>query len=304
MKIAILGATGMLGATVLDVFAGQGGHELLATVRPTRFSALAVSSLFGVRWIELNAETESQESFKEKLKGVQWIVNCIGVIKPYIHDDRFDEVRRAIAVNAGFPHRLALAAERIGAQVLQIATDCVYSGAVGAYTESAAHDALDVYGKTKSLGEAHSPAMHHLRCSIIGPEPEAHVSLLDWFLGLARGAAVNGFTNHQWNGVTTYHYARICYGIISAGLDIGHLHHAVPADRLDKYSMLLAFRQDYDRGDLTINPMKAKVAIDRTLATENGERNREIWRAAGYETPPTVRQMIKEMSEHTPFFLK
>ena len=34
--------------------------------------------------------------------------------------------------------------------------------------------ALDVYGKTKSLGEAYDLNVHHLRCSIIGPEPKEY----------------------------------------------------------------------------------------------------------------------------------
>ena len=47
------------------------------------------------------------------------------------------------------------------------------------------HDDLWFVGKrlTKSVGEVHSPAVHHLRCSIIGPELRGHRSLLDWFRG-------------------------------------------------------------------------------------------------------------------------
>ena len=67
----------------------------------------------------------------------------------------------------------------MGARVLQIATDCVYSGAQGAYVETDLHDALDVYGKTKSLGECQEPNVYHLRCSIIGPEPKDFKFLIE-----------------------------------------------------------------------------------------------------------------------------
>src|SRR5437868_4207618 len=70
------------------------------------------------------------------------VINCIGLIKPYC-----DNVQSAIKVNALFPHKLP-------ANSIQIATDCVYSGSKGGYIETDPHDALDVYGKTKSLGEA------------------------------------------------------------------------------------------------------------------------------------------------------
>src|SRR5262245_47600681 len=204
-RVAILGASGMLGAMVADVLAGDSELSVLATVRDPhtrgRFAALYPT----IEWRLLDADAGDASAIAAAIAGAAWVVNCIGIIKPYIHDDRADEVERAIRVNALFPHLLGRAAAQAGARVLQIATDCVFSGTTGGYTERSEHDALDVYGKTKSLGEAHLSGMHQLRCSIVGPEGRGHVSLLDWFLGQPRGAEVKGFTNHRWNGVTTLH---------------------------------------------------------------------------------------------------
>jgi dTDP-4-dehydrorhamnose reductase len=226
------------------------------------------------------------------------------VIKPYIHDDNAAEIERALKVNALFPNRLARVAARGGARVVQIATDCVYSGAQGRYTEGAPHDALDVYGKSKSLGEPFVTGTHQLRCSIIGPEPKGFVSLLEWFLGRPRNAEVSGFTNHQWNGVTTFHYARLCQGIISAGLSLPRAQHVVPTGTLSKSEMLSSFARVYDRGDIVIKPVEAKTVIDRTLETDNAVVNAQIWKAAGYEKPPTVPQMIEEMGRLNPRWRK
>src|SRR5262249_51893972 len=158
--------------------------------------------------------------------------------KPYIRDDNAAEVERAVDVNASFPHRLARAAEQTGTRVIQIATDCVYSGTRGQYIEANEHDARDVDGKTKSLGEVNSPAVHHLRCSIIGPELKGHASLLDWFTRQPRGASVRGFLNHRWNGVTTLQYGRICRGIIRQQMALPRLIHVVPADVVSKADLL------------------------------------------------------------------
>ena len=49
----------------------------------------------------------------------------------------------------------------------------------GVYVETDLHDALDVYGKTKSLGECQEPNVYHLRCSIIGPEPKDFKFLIE-----------------------------------------------------------------------------------------------------------------------------
>lgn len=214
----------------------------------------------------------------DKLMHTDWVVNCIGVIKPYCND-----VERAIKVNALFPHELPV-------NTLQIATDCVYSGKKGNYVESDEHDATDVYGKTKSLGEA--PHIKNLRCSIIGPEVKNHISLLDWFL---KQEKVNGFTNHLWNGITTYHFSKICQAIIDNKIDLPNLQHIVPGDVVTKAELLRIIAQAYER-NIETTDVEADVAVNRTLATNNKRLNDQIWKAAGYSYPPTIKQMIQELA--------
>jgi dTDP-4-dehydrorhamnose reductase len=138
--------------------------------------------------------------------------------------------------------------------------------------------------------------MQHLRCSIIGPETKAYASLLEWFLKQPRGAEVKGFTNHRWNGVTTLHYARFCRGIIKTQPKLAGVQHVVPTGTLSKAEMLGCFATAYGRRDLRIVPTATAIAIDRTLATENEAINAQLWREAGYETPPTIPQMIEELA--------
>lgn len=296
MRVVVLGASGMLGAMVLSWLAKDAGLSLVATVRD--------ASLIPGMWEVapaceprlLDAETADVETLSGLLEGAAWVVNCIGVIKPYIKDDNPEQTQRALRVNALFPHLLALAAERTGSRVLQIATDCTYSGLKGEYRETDAHDALDVYGKTKSLGEVHSPQVHHLRCSIIGPEPKAHVSLLDWFLGQPHGAAVKGFTNHDWNGVTTLHYAKICHGILKSGMPLPRVLHVIPTGTITKAALLQAFAISFGRSDLVIELVAAPTIVNRTLTTTQPGVNAEVWKAAGYILPPSVAQMVQEMA--------
>jgi dTDP-4-dehydrorhamnose reductase len=247
-------------------------------------------------WTALDVDSCTQSSLADLLKHYDWVINAIGVIKPYIHDDNAVEVERAIRVNAQFPYILAHAAQATGCRVIQIATDCVFSGALGSYGESAPHDALDAYGKTKSLGEVRSSMVFHLRCSIVGPEPRAHVSLLDWFLRQPTHSQLNGYTNHSWNGITTLHFARLCHGIMAADMDPRPLHHVIPADVVSKAHLLEQFARAYGRADVTIVPADAKVRVDRTLTTEDADVNAQLWKAAGYVTPPSVQQMVAELA--------
>lgn len=295
-NVLILGAHGMLGSMVADVLSREPDFAVNATVRDQKEISSLKAHLPRVTWKSLDVEDVDTKTLTAALKGVEWVVNCIGIIKPYIHDDNPDETVRAVKINSLFPHYLARAAETTGSMVIQIATDCVYSGQKGAYVESDKHDALDVYGKSKSLGEAYSPHMMHLRDSIIGPELTGHASLLDWFLGQARGASVSGYTNHRWNGVTTLQFAKICGAIIKNNMQLGHMQHIAAADTPSKYEMLLCFAKEFERSDITVNPGEASHVIDRTLSTENSRVHAQLWKAARYDHIPTVAEMVHELA--------
>lgn len=297
IKVAILGANGMLGSMLVRVFALDAQYQLLATVRESGQVKTWQKKYPEVIWRKLDVQGSS-DGIVKVLKGFSWIINAIGIIKPHIQDDDAEKVERAIVINAVFPFSLARAAEKIGAKVIQIATDCVYSGERGKYQESDPHDPLDVYGKTKSLGEAYGSQMFHLRTSIIGPEIENHKSLLDWFLGQPKNAWVNGFTNHRWNGVTTLHFAKICQGMIQENLQINHLQHLVPASIITKGKLLQVFTKEFDRKDLKIKMTKAKESINRSLSTNNPELNKKIWQAAGYQKIPKIEDMVKELAQY------
>lgn len=296
MKVVVLGASGMLGSMVLDYLCTDSSIQLIATARSQELIQKLSTRLPDVEWRLLDAECCNLTDIVGVFNEAKWAVNAIGAIKPYIHDDNAAEVKRAVVVNALFPHLLAHAAEQSGCRVLQAATDCVFSGSRGLYTEKDNHDALDVYGKTKSLGEVYSASVRHLRCSIIGPEPKGHVSLLDWFLGQAPNSGVGGYTNHHWNGITTLHFAKVCQGIMKHGIDLPHVQHVIPAGAVSKAELLRCFGREYQRQDIAITPTEAKTVINRTLATLNDALNRQLWAIAGYAKPPTPAEMVAELA--------
>jgi dTDP-4-dehydrorhamnose reductase len=296
IKVIVLGASGMLGSMALDYLSRDSDLQLCATARSQDVIQKFRPRPDNTAWRRLDAERCTVKEIADVLGDSAWAINAIGVIKPHIHDDNAAEVERAVAVNALFPHLLARAAGQTGCRVLQISTDCVFSGRRGHYAEKDEHDPLDVYGKTKSLGEVFADSVHHLRCSIIGPEPKGHISLMDWFLRQPPDSRVNGYTNHQWNGVTTLHFAKVCQGVIKHTLKMPHIQHVIPADTVSKAELLQCFAREYERQDITITPVKTTVAADRTLATTNESLNRQLWEAAGYKEPPSVPQMVAELA--------
>jgi len=295
-NIVILGVSGMLGSMILDVLSKE-NYQITATVREDNLVADLSKRYKNVIFKKLDAETFTIEEIKKTIGQSEWVINAIGVIKPYIHEGNSVEIERAIKINSLFPHLLAKAIEGTNKKNIQIATDCVYSGQKGHYTETDLHDAIDAYGKTKSLGEIIFPNFYNLRCSIIGPELKGHLSLMDWFLGQEKNSNVNGYTNHKWNGITTYHFAKLCIGLIESDLVIDHLQHVIPNGEIAKADMLKVFAKAYDREDIVVNPIPAEKVIDRTLSTKNTELNVKIWENAGYKQIPTVEEMILEMSK-------
>jgi dTDP-4-dehydrorhamnose reductase len=296
-SVLVLGGTGMLGSMVADELARRTDLRVTATWRAAGGSSHPVA-IPGVEWVPFDAADSNLDETLLACGHHQWIINAIGITKPLIRDDNPQQVERALRINALLPHAIARVAEALGARLLQIATDCVYSGAKGAYVETDTQDALDVYGKTKSLGECFSPNVMNLRCSIIGPEPKDFKFLLEWFRSQPAGASVNGFVNHKWNGITTLHFARLCAGIIEGETRLPHLQHVVPAGVISKAEMLREFAAAYGRTDVHINDTVASSVIDRTLSTINPELNLQLWQAAGYVTPPTVPDMIAEVAKY------
>jgi dTDP-4-dehydrorhamnose reductase len=295
-KVIVLGGSGMLGSMVVDDLSRDPSLKVAATVRSPELAARGRERIPNVSWLLFDACTPDLDKDLGVIKGYDWVINAIGITKPLVHDDNAFEVERAVKVNSLLPHQLARKAESSGARVIQIATDCVYSGRKGNYIESDEFDPLDVYGKSKSLGEVFSPRVFHLRCSIIGPEPKEHKFLLDWFLRQPKNAKVNGFTNHRWNGVTTLQFSRLCRGIISKDLRLTHIQHIVPAGDITKCEILREFAGNFHREDISITPVQAPVVVDRTLKTNNESTNLALWAAAGYSRPPSVPEMIAELA--------
>jgi len=296
--VIVLGASGMLGSMVTDVLSRDDDLNIIATVRNQALANVCKKRVSQVEWHIFDSDTQDNtlRQFRD-LGQAQWVINAIGLTKPYTHDDNPSEIQRAIIGNSLLPYWIASAIGETGGKVLQIATDCVYSGTKGCYVESDKHDAIDVYGKTKSLGESLFPNLHCLRCSIIGPEPKAYAFLIEWFRRQPQNTSVSGFTNHAWNGVTTLHFAKVCYAIIKNTLTLPHLQHIIPIGQISKYELLRSFSKAYHRADIVIKPTEASYTVDRTLATENPELNREIWKLAGYpHRPPTIPEMVEELA--------
>ena len=286
-RVFVLGGTGNVGSAVVQALIEM-GLEVVATTRAVQEAPVSVRS----RFVEFDVERDDLEELLAGYGEGDFVVNCIGIIKPYIHDEDERERLRAVKINSCLPYDLARLAEAQNFRVIQIATDCVYAGSKGLYDENDPHDATDVYGKTKSLGEVPHPRFLNLRCSIIGPELKSRRSLLEWVLAHETGSTFTGFTDHLWNGVTTRAFGHIAGGIILTGNDIYGTFHVVPSQVVTKYELSKMILRAYERREVTVVPTETGVPIDRSLSTLYPEVNARLWADAGYPSIPSVEQLV------------
>ena len=115
-------------------------------------------------------------------------------------------------MNALLPHRLARLCELVGAKLIHVSTDCVFSGARGNYGETDPSDAADLYGRSKLLGEVDYPHAITLRTSIIGHELASAHGLVGWFL--SQQGSVRGYTRALFSGLPTIELAHVIRDVV------------------------------------------------------------------------------------------
>lgn len=273
--LAIFGPTGMLGSAVYNVL--QLEFNLVLVGRDLAGIELLNKAYGGVenhRIVQFPSDTLFQEYIKgfpgkngsqswnnlvENIGTVDGVINCIGVTNRYSQKDPVG----AYLTNSLLPH---LMSSTYGHRLLHITTDCIYNGVTNApYTESSIPSPTDLYGVTKQLGEPSDRSLV-LRTSIIGPEINHFVSLLEW-VKLQAGKTIHGYTHHLWNGITTKQFGLITKEIFqnrSAYPDTG-LFHIFSSD-ISKFDMLSSIANKYSV-DVIIEPDDLPV-LDRRLRTE------------------------------------
>lgn len=286
-RVVVLGSTGMLGSAVEQVIKESGVEVITASrTQGVRFDAEDLGSAELIATAGLRAD--------------DYIVNCVGLTKTRIDESSLTSRGLAVKLNVEFPSNLAEAAEQSGIRVIQVATDCVFRGTVGNYSESSPHDALDVYGKTKSLGEVPSENVMHLRCSLVGPEIGRSSLFFEWVRHQPKGAKVSGYANHIWNGLSSRAFGRVVLGIVSENLFTAGVQHLVPANQVTKDELVRIELAALGRDDVSVQSVAADIAVDRTLKTDNSKQNSALFLAAGYSEIPTIEQMVLEACENLP----
>lgn len=289
MRVLILGGDGMLGHRLLQDLSRS--QEVRVTLHRAqgdydkyrRFDG--GNAYFGV---DVRRTERLQEVFSDFRPHVA--INAVGVVKQHL--DGSDPLPN-IEINALLPHRLADVCAEWRTRLIQISTDCVFSGRLGNYAEADQPDPVDLYGHSKLLGEVSGAGCLTLRTSIIGRELSRKKSLLEWFL--AQRGRVRGYTNAIYTGFSTIEMSRVMDDLITRFPDASGIYH-LSSTAISKYDLLRLIK---DRFELPVElvpdgEFKCNRSLDSTC----------FRREFGY-IPPAWDKMVEELAaeyrrEHQP----
>ena len=275
-KVLILGSYGMLGHLLND-YLSDGTDDINVYTLARKEGSIKVDYLVDLR---------DRDKIVGVLKALKpdVIINCAGLLNrtPCSQAD-------LIFINSFLPHFLVENTDPDSTRIIQISTDCVFSGKKGFYSEYDEPDATDPYGKSKAIGELNDRRNLTIRTSIIGPEINTDgVGLLHWFLNSP--LKISGYQSVYWNGVTTLELAKAIKKYIS--FPCAGTTHLVGPHVISKLELLETMnRVFYHKNRKSIQPVSLPIS-DKSLAPSlNG---------FSYKTPSYEKMLsaLKEWMEY------
>ena len=262
MKLLILGSNGLLGNTLTKYFFEKSNYETYGFLKDSSklkfFKKKYINRLIIIQNI-LNT-TDLRRNIKALMPDV--IINCIGQTNK-IRGKNLDNIENYININSLFPFRLKEICEEIQSRLIHFSSDCVFSGEKGFYSERDNPDPIDLYGKSKLLGEIDDENIITIRKSVIGHELDSRKGLLEWFLN--QEGSVEGYKEAIFSGLTVLELARIIDMYILPNKNLKGIIQ-ISGEPISKYDLLKIIANQYNKHN-EIVPNK-EIKINRSLNSE------------------------------------
>lgn len=267
-RVLVLGASGMAGHLISSYFNEQGYDvSTLTATKNTNRNNYHCDVFDRERLVKI-IETGN---FKT-------IINCIGILNEYAETSK----DKAVYLNSYLPHLLSTVTKGTKTKIIQMSTDCVFSGRKGQYKENDFKDGESFYDRTKALGELNNSKDLTFRNSIIGPDINANgIGLFNWFM--KQSGDIYGFTGAMWTGVTTLTLAKAMLRAIET--DLSGIYNLVNNKPISKFELLELFNKYFKKNQVVVLP-HSETKINKSLICTREDFDFEV---------PSYEQMIKEM---------
>lgn len=130
-SVLILGSTGMLGYGVLSSIAKYKDIKIAASIRSAK-TLKKINKKYPYNLIKkyhiLDVLKIEQKNLYKLIHNYDYVINCIGVIKPEIKINSAESIKNTIYINSVFPKILSDTLLETKTKIFQIATDCVFFG--------------------------------------------------------------------------------------------------------------------------------------------------------------------------------
>jgi len=280
MKILVLGASGMIGLAVYNHLIKNKSLEVIGTT--TNIKAKRIIE----KKIKLNSlilfDFLKDKNIESLIKSVNpnIIINCVGVIK---QSALIINKINTIFLNSILPNQLSVLSQQNDIKLIQISTDCVFSGKTGSYLENDNPDPVDTYGRTKLIGETINNNDLILRTSLVGHELFTKNGLLEWFL--SQKYECTGFKNAFFSGFTSTAFAKLLEYILINKTELTGLYH-VSSNIISKYDFLEKINQAYNKN--------IKIHVDYSFNINRSLNSMALQEKINYKVD-SWDVMIKEM---------
>jgi dTDP-4-dehydrorhamnose reductase len=250
MKIGITGASGMLGSAIVSLISKS--HQVLAT---SRSKGLDVK---GVEWDCFDLTNFKLLNLWLEKSKPDMVIHCAAIV-----DINFceDNIVLANALHVETTKIIANYLKTNNGRLIYISTDSVFDGKKkGYYNETDKANPLNVYAKTKLMGEKYTQLLERglvLRTNIIGLKKKNNNSLVGWILqGLKNNIPLNLFHDVYFSPIAVDKLSLIIKKIIDN--PIYGLYNCASRDSVSKYEFGKKMSEIFKLSDLKIN----RVSID------------------------------------------
>lgn len=270
MKILVLGGNGIAGHIIASYLKDRGNEVITVSRKQISFANNIVAEITDfemIKKIVLDGDYDA-------------VIDAVGILTHEAEKNK----SQAILLNSYLPHFLSEITKDTKTKIINLGTNCVFSGSKGAYVEADIRDGLTFYDRSKGLGELENNKDLTFRTSFIGPDLDNDgIGLFNWFM--QQTGTIKGFTNVYWSGVTTIVLARAIQQALESNLS--GLYHLVNNQRISKFELVQLFQENMNKRDLKILPIESKFE-DKSLYCSRNDFDFEV---------PNYDGMIKEMTE-------
>ena len=291
MKICVTGANGMLGSPLITHLSKS--YRVFATSRGKGVEGK------NIKWDCFNLTDFTL--LNEWLEAINpdVVIHCAAVINVDLCEDN---INLAMKLHFETTKVMAYYLDSNGGRLIYISTDSVFDGKKqDAYCESDLVNPLNVYAKTKIMGEKSVQSMNNglvLRTNIIGWTQDNKNSFAEWVLSNLNGnVPFNLFYDVYFSPLNVYDLSFIIAKIIEK--PIFGLYHCGSSDNISKYDFGIKMAEIFQLSDSNINRVSVDSIDSKVTRPKNMALNcNKLANKLQYDIPFAIDSIVRMKNQY------